>query len=556
MNIQELIAKVDKIKEDFDVINDRIMEFTASTDKEILDFDLIKIFHSKLAEQKKQMEEYITSMRELALNPTTEINHAWHINLFQTRLAILTNNISSTLDKIKDLEKYRTIDPELKYSEVTTYFLNSENMEQMREKLKTLDNLYKVYKENQKIYKIKLNLDDKVETEIEKQSDDMYLNMEGKYLIWANSSFKLLKKLQEIYEKDWKETSKVYKNNVNQAMIDKYNWEYIQNLEMEDNYILWLNIEEDTIWEHLGKLEKTINKYWYNLQLLTTIYNSLWKENMNSLYKKTKKLWLENILILDKNILSSLDKQLSQKHNNLEDLVQAILSVDSLVNLNKYIKYNELVEKVIREYEQLKVSKEKKWKVESMNFSSIVELLSSSFNSSSKVSLLGEIKKSSNNIKTAIIKELKNSNIDQAIGVLESNIVKITSIKTSLLEAMKTIATFIYKKDGKKATIAKIKKLIDDNKYIKNKTSINSYLKIIFNGQYRIKKEDSEKKIKYKSYVSSSSSSSSKPRKSSSSSSRSSPSSRSSSSSRSGSSSSRSSSSSSSSYSSSGSSSR
>gem|GEM_PF-2923270 len=76
MNIQELIAKVDKIKEEFDVINDRIMEFTSSTDKEILDFDLIKIFHSKLSEQKKHMEEHITNMRELALNPTTEINHA------------------------------------------------------------------------------------------------------------------------------------------------------------------------------------------------------------------------------------------------------------------------------------------------------------------------------------------------------------------------------------------------------------------------------------------------------------------------------------------------
>gem|GEM_PF-3067024 len=138
---------------------------------------------------------------------------------------------------------------------------------------------------------------------------------------------------------------------------------------------------------------------------------------------------------------------------------------------------------------------------------------------------------------------------------MESNILKITSIKSSLLEAMKIIANFVYKTDGKKSTITKIQKLIDDNKYIENKKSINSYLKTIFNGQYRIKKEDSERKVKYKSYVSSSSSSSSKPRKSSSSSSRSSPSSRSSSSSsssRSGSSSS----SSSSSYSSSGRSSR
>gem|GEM_PF-2711544 len=112
------------------------------------------------------------------------------------------------------------------------------------------------------------------------------------------------------------------------------------------------------------------------------------------------------MLILDKNILSSLDKHLSQKHKNIEDLVQAILSVDSLVNLNKYIKYNELVEKIFREYEELKVSKEKKWKVESMNFSSIIELLSNSFNSSSKVSLLGEIKESSNALKTSMIKDL------------------------------------------------------------------------------------------------------------------------------------------------------
>jgi len=178
MDIQEIIAKVDKIKEDFDVINDRIMEFTSSTDKEILDFDLIKIFHSKLLEQKKIMEKYITNMHELALDPRTEINHAGHINLFQTRLSILNNNISSTLNKIKDLEKYRAIDPELIYKNIQNHFVNSEHMDQIRTKLKNLDDLYNSYKENQITYGINLNLDDKVEAELEKKSHNIYLDIE------------------------------------------------------------------------------------------------------------------------------------------------------------------------------------------------------------------------------------------------------------------------------------------------------------------------------------------------------------------------------------------
>ena len=558
MDIQEIIAKVDKIKEDFDVINDRIMEFTSSTDKEILDFDLIKIFHSKLLEQKKIMEKYITNMHELALDPRTEINHAGHINLFQTRLSILNNNISSTLNKIKDLEKYRAIDPELIYKNIQNHFVNSEHMDQIRTKLKNLDDLYNSYKENQITYGINLNLDDKVEAELEKKSHNIYLDIEWEYLVWVKSIFKLLEELKWIYEKEWKKTIGIYQNNINKSMIESFDWEFIQSLEIKKDYTLELDIEKSSLWEDLGNLEKKVNEYCKKLKIIATIYDSLGKENVDLLYNNLKKLGLEKLFLLDKALLSTLHKQFSQRSNSIEELTQNIVNLkywdksQKHIIYNKYIRYNELLEKIIREYDELQLKKENKWKAENMNFSSIIELISNSFNVESKTTLVNEIEKSSNNLKKKMIKEFnKNIDIFDAMKILEDNLKKIVSIKSSLLEAIKTIANFTYNVDTKKTRLLQIKKLIDNNKYIKNKTTINKYLKIIFNNQYRIKKEDAEREIEYKSSTSSSSSSS-----------RSSPSSRTSSSSRSGGSSSRSSSSSSrsssssSSYSSSGRSSR
>ncbi len=550
MNIQKLIKKVDSIKEEFDIINSRIAEFTSSTDKEILDFDLIKIFHKKLSAQKKYLEEYMDKIHKIATDPDTEAKYVWHINLFQTRLAILSQNISATLDRIQNLNKYRTIDPELKYNDITNHFFNSEHMDQIRKKLTNLNDLYKTYKEYQKKFNINLNLDDKIEKELESKSHEVYLDAENNYLIWANAIFHLLDKLKKTYKIEWEKALENYINTPQNSLIKKYNWDYIQNMEMDKKYILWLNIEKELIWTHLENLEKTVNKYIHHLNFLNTIHHTLWRKNINSLITRAKKIWLKTDIILDNFLLKTLDEQLSREHKTIEYWIKSITNIINLDKLNKYIQYYQLIDDLIWEYEELQYEESKKWKAKNMNFASIIQLISTSFYSNSKSKLLDKIKKSATNLKSDITKWVKGKSLDESIEILKKNLEKITSIKVDLLAAIKAIATFVYKSQTKEKAIETIKTIINENKYLKEKNSIISYLETIFKSQYSIKKSayQKAKKMSNSTYSSSSSTSSST---------RSSPSSRSSSSSRSGSSRSGSSSSrSGSSYSSSWSSSR
>jgi len=110
-------------------------------------------------------------------------------------------------------------------------------------------------------------------------------------------------------------------------MIESFDWEFIQSLEIKKDYTLELDIEKSSLWEDLGNLEKKVNEYCKKLKIIATIYDSLGKENVDLLYNNLKKLGLEKLFLLDKALLSTLHKQFSQRSNSIEELTQNIVNL-------------------------------------------------------------------------------------------------------------------------------------------------------------------------------------------------------------------------------------
>lgn len=273
--INNIIKKIEKLEEDFNLFNERIFEFANSTknwniDKKLLNnyINSLKNYLKLLGEYTKeikiyhsQKEEY-KAQKELILIRLEKLSTIFEINL--KKLSIIKNSIKTSI-KTKDYEKYD--------------FDWSDQVKLLEENLYDFYNNYNRNLEYQKKFNITISLNNNFEQEQENKFNSLELTqIENKYIIELNDIFEdieeiilnfnnLFTKSLEIDKNFFQKFWEFYFSKSQKPFVIQHFENIFKNKYENKNF----NIKENDFYKDYSKFNKIINEEYNNFKIIINI---------------------------------------------------------------------------------------------------------------------------------------------------------------------------------------------------------------------------------------------------------------------------------------------
>jgi len=161
----KLIEKIEDIEDNFNIINSRIIEFWESTDYKYIDFWLVNKYYDIL---KKYIEFLKFEKDFLDKDENNDIEYKSAKKLMKIRLSEMIDKINIILSKVEKIVKIKKID--LNKDQIKESFESSEQMENIEKLLIDFKKELRIYRKIQRDLWIKIDLDDKIEKDIEENN--------------------------------------------------------------------------------------------------------------------------------------------------------------------------------------------------------------------------------------------------------------------------------------------------------------------------------------------------------------------------------------------------
>ncbi len=273
--INNIIKKIEKLEEDFNLFNERIFEFANSTKNWNIDIKLLNNYINSLKNYLKLLEEYTKEIKiyhsqkeeykvqkELILIRLEKLSTIFEINL--KKLSIIKNSIKTTT-KTKDYEKYD--------------FDWSDQVKLLEENLYDFYNNYNRNLEYQKKFNITISLNNNFEQEQENKFNSLELTqIENKYIIELNDIFEdieeiilnfnnLFTKSLEIDKNFFQKFWKFYFSKSQKPFVIQHFENIFKNKYENKNF----NIKENDFYKDYSRFNKIINEEYNNFKIIINI---------------------------------------------------------------------------------------------------------------------------------------------------------------------------------------------------------------------------------------------------------------------------------------------
>lgn len=338
---RKLISKIKELEDNFIVINSRIIEFWKSTDYEHLDFWLINKYFNVLTlylvflEKQKEELSKDTLWKNYSLGIKEKIESMEEYisvkKLVEFRIDWLISKITDILKKvfiIIDIKKEN-----LSTLEIEEIFKSSSQMDDIKDLLKQFHIELELYKKVQKLLWINVDLDDKIEKEIEDIQSEEEILQTQRYFIERSRDYleNILEERNIRFNEIVKREDNIFKSISN---IEAYNNLFYRIFKKE--YVVWLDIEESNITLDYKKFKK----FNTNIDLILDISDLC--KNFNNNLILSKDYWLDKFVsIFSENILFLHENILNKTEFNLNELIRVIkkeIWVRKLKSLIFYLK--------------------------------------------------------------------------------------------------------------------------------------------------------------------------------------------------------------------------
>ena len=337
---EKLIERIDSIEDEFNIINSRIIEFWKSTDYKYIDFWLVSRYYDVL-------NKYINFLKfELELlenNDNENIEFQSEKKLINIRILSLIDKINNILSKVKNIINIKQV--ELDNKKVDKIFNSSNQMENIERLLDEFNWELKIYKKIQKDLWFRIDLNDDIEKNIEKEKtrEDMIFIQRNFIEDVSDFLWEILKnKESRINELNSREDI-LFKSILNNNLYDIS----FKNI-FKTNYIVWLRLE----WAWLYKDNLKFENFNDNIDLLLDIWTFC--NDFEYTLANSRVYWLEKIILSFSDIKKLLEKEvLNIKISNIDDFIFKINNSFWIYKLKKLFKLFDLFWDLIENYKAL-----------------------------------------------------------------------------------------------------------------------------------------------------------------------------------------------------------